>query len=584
MSKHMHRDDTRSPTPVHPAESLNKGLKGGRLRDDRVKIKIEAYLAYDAAVATIEAGLQLASAAYTPLSLDFTCYRTPFSLLTMGEIHMDAQAGRDPFHEYFTGVLCERLATEGINLVGISVAFPGQVQPAYSLAFILRRKLPHVYLTVGGPAITQFLVRLKGERLRSALGPFHSAVLFEGEDALLDLIQGLEKGERPSGVIRGGLVSNLGRLPAPDFDGLPIDQYLAPSLVLPYDPSRGCYWGRCAFCHYGLAESGTVCYRERPVEQVVEHLDRLSKRYNCGVFYFSEDSLAPATALRLARAFRNSGHSWRWSTDMRPEPVITPEYASELAEGGALSIAVGVESASRRILRLINKGISIAESKTAIRNLASADIAVEVMCFTDFPTETAGEAFATLRFLDEYHTRIALFMCGRFHLTHGAPVAMNPRAFGIRDIWEVSGDELGTGIFYEEKSQAKTRMDHQRIGDAIRALSAGWWLHRYPWAGSLSTAHTLLWFDQHGPDVFRRYAGVRSPSGGSGEGRGITKRLFDVRAISEKASEHEARIWHTLVYRRRSVTRRDYEELARTFPPAGRISRGPSGKRGKKRI
>ena len=33
-----------------------------------------------------------------------------------------------------------------------------------------------------------------------------------------------------------------------DFEGLPLDRYFAPHLVLPYDPTRGCYWGKCTFC------------------------------------------------------------------------------------------------------------------------------------------------------------------------------------------------------------------------------------------------------------------------------------------------------------------------------------------------
>ena len=47
-------------------------------------------------------------------------------------------------------------------------------------------------------------------------------------------------------------------------------------LTLPYDPTRGCYWGKCTFCHYGLAEVGTASYRERAVETCVEHLAALS--------------------------------------------------------------------------------------------------------------------------------------------------------------------------------------------------------------------------------------------------------------------------------------------------------------------
>ena len=53
---------------------------------------------------------------------------------------------------------------------------------------------------------------------------------------------------------------------APDFDGLALDKYFSPVLMFPYDPTRGCYWGKCTFCHYGLAEIGTASYRERAVE------------------------------------------------------------------------------------------------------------------------------------------------------------------------------------------------------------------------------------------------------------------------------------------------------------------------------
>ena len=56
---------------------------------------------YEAAIAAVESALRLVSAAYMPLSLDFTAYRTPFSLLTIREIEEDARPERDPFHEYF---------------------------------------------------------------------------------------------------------------------------------------------------------------------------------------------------------------------------------------------------------------------------------------------------------------------------------------------------------------------------------------------------------------------------------------------------------------------------------------------------
>ena len=47
-----------------------------------------------------------------------------------------------------------------------------------------------------------------------------------------------------------------------------------------------------------------------------------------------------------------------------------------------------------------------------------------------------------------------------------------------------------------------------QLDDALDTLSSSWLLRRYPWAGSLSTAHTVLYYDRHGRDVFRRLASV----------------------------------------------------------------------------
>src|SRR5262249_58594313 len=124
---------------------------------------------------------------------------------------------------------------------GISIAFPGQLQPAYSLAHRLARELPGVHLTVGGPAITQLLTRLSGERLANAIAPFHSAVLFEGEIALTALVRGVLAGDPPRGAIRGEQIEDMSRLPAPGLGGPPPGPFFAPGLVLPDDPTRGRY-------------------------------------------------------------------------------------------------------------------------------------------------------------------------------------------------------------------------------------------------------------------------------------------------------------------------------------------------------
>jgi anaerobic magnesium-protoporphyrin IX monomethyl ester cyclase len=520
---------------------------------------------YARAVHGVESAQRLISAAHHPLALDFVAYRTPFSLMNGSEIEHDAQCAYNPFFDYFER-LAERIAREGVGLVGLSVAFPGQIQPAYSLAYALRRRLPELYLTVGGPALTQMLLRLTPDTVARVLGPFSSAVAYEGEYALLEVCEALSRGERPGGLIRGRTVEDMSLLPAPDFNGLPLERYFTPELILPYDPTRGCYWGACTFCHYGLAEVGTARHRERPVPRVLDDLEALSQKHGTRIFYFSQDAFAPRIAGEIARGIEQRGLGLRWGTDMRPERSLSPERCAEFVRGGALSAALGVESAAPRVLSLIDKGIRVDDMRRVVQNLSRAGMAVEAMCFSDFPTETHREALATIRLVTELSEDFSLFILGRFDLTHGSLVAQKPGEFGIKEVWKIEGDELETGLFFQEKRPAKNARQQADIEQRVAEISALWSLRRYPWAGALSTAHTLLWYAHHGKDIFRRLARSEDPRRPAGPPVIVTTR-FDLLSVEEASNENEAAIWHELVQVRRKVTRADYVALAAGLEP-----------------
>jgi len=539
---------------------------------------------YARAVDTIDAGLRVISAAHTPLRLDFTGYRTPFALLNPDEIARDADPERDPFDEYVRQDLVPRLRDAAVDVVGLSVCFPGQLQPAYAFGLKLKAALPGVHLTLGGPAITQLLIRLRGPDLARALGPFDTAVAFEGEHTLLALVQALaaRPGEDPARIaaqipnvihrdrlqgakyLPGHASEDLRQLPAPDFTGLPLDRYFAPHLMLPYDPTRGCYWGKCAFCHYGLTETGTASYRERQVETITTHLKELSERHGTRHFYFSQDSVAPKTLVKLAEALADAGLDLRWATDLKPEKYLTAERAKSLRRGGAVACALGVESGNQRVLGLIGKGAPVTVVSEVIQHLDQAGIAVEAMCFTGFPTETFAEAMQTLRFLDERRTQIAAFIVGEFDLTHGALVAQEPARFGIDDVWQVEGDTFGTGLFYREKRATRRGDEAERLDHALDRLASGWSLRRYPWAGALSTAHSVLYYDHFGKNVARELAD-RAVGGVIGARPFEHKAGFDP-SEAANAEAAEAEIWSTLVYERRRVFRVEYQALASALP------------------
>jgi anaerobic magnesium-protoporphyrin IX monomethyl ester cyclase len=575
-----YREGAALPERIRSALALLGGGQGAQFYQDAK---------YAPAVAAVEQAQALIGAAYHPLSVSFTEYRTPFSLLTAREVALDARPERDPFHDYYVQELIPRLRAEQPGLIGLSVAFPGQLQPAFSLARRLRTGFPGAHLTAGGPALTQFLLRVPPERAAEALGPFQTAVLFEGEQVLGELCEAVARGEAPSGVLRGSRITDLAALPAPDFDGLPLGGYLAPEPVLPYDAVRGCYWGRCAFCHYGLAERGTAPYRERPVERVVEHLLALSAKHGCRLFYLSEDTIAPAWLLRLAgmlaEAGGEKGSPVRWATDLRAERGFSERQGALLRRGGGLAVSLGVESGSARILSLMGKGLEARGMKAAVRGLARAGLAVEVMCFYDFPSETHSEAMESLALLEELEESTALFMYGPFKLTAGSRVAENPEVYGIAELWRPAGDELHTSLFYSLREEPKRPEQRRRFEAALQLLSGRFRLRRYPWAGS------LLWYDRYGPDVFRRLARLRVGRLGAPRGRPLRASnpgRYPLASLTRTAWRREEEVWDTLVFRRREVSREAYVRQALAIPalyprqPTARphASRGGKGRSG----
>jgi radical SAM superfamily enzyme YgiQ (UPF0313 family) len=546
----------------------------GVLRDG---VKFFDANAYASAVATIDAALRVVSATHHPLHLDFTAYRTPFGLTTMEEIERASGPGVDPFDDYVTRTLVPRL--RGVDVVGISVCFPGQLQPAYAFALAIKRALPDVHLTCGGPGITQMMVRLAGKRLAHALGPFDSACLYEGEHTLLALVRALDDKtplrKLPNVVVRDRLMGarwmaghgmeDLRALPSPDFDGMPLDRYFAPELVLPYDPTRGCYWGKCTFCHYGLAEVGTAKYRERDVASCVEHLRALAARHGTRHFYLSQDSVAPKTIVKLSQAIVDAGLDIRWATDLKPEKYMTAERAALLRKAGAVACALGVESASPRVLELIDKGAPPEVVGDVVDRLSGAGIAAEAMCFTDFPTESHAEAVATLDFLRDRRDRIAVYIVGEFGLTHGSLVAQSPERFGIRETWELEGDRLGLGVFFDAEREWKTDDERADVDERLAALSSGWTLRTYPWAGAVSTAHTVLYYDRFGPGVFKELAARGLRESIFGAKRFEAELRFDPTETA-RAAERDAAIWSALVGDERRIGRDAYDAHASAMP------------------
>ncbi len=440
------------------------------------------------------------------------------------------------YEEYFTsaadwdwdkpeGPPCDPTDAE---FIGISIVFPSQVPEALYLARFLREKAPQAFLAFGGPAIHQIAIHLDDARRSELLACVDGIALFEGEETLVQLFPKLEAWRtaksaeekrallrdvpnlliaEPDGVTHTGPRWSLDLRDAamPDYSDLDLDRYLAPSRTILYAPTRGCYWGQCSFCYYGLTETATATYREISPDRAAAELGQLSRRYGVKNVYLSCDVLSPKYALRLADALIEKNVKIRWSSDLKIEKYFTPERCQRLFESGLRSAAFGIESGSDRILELMRKGSDRATMTAVNRSFHEAGVATEWMTFTDHPDESLEEALATVAWIEEEQDAIDLFLVGEFGLESGSHVAQDPARYGIRRIYHAAGDDLRLYALFDTTGGPRSRESARRVNAAIDQLASRWDLHPYPWAGAIATHHTFLHFLEFGPRAFRTH-------------------------------------------------------------------------------
>ncbi|MEK6202346.1 MAG: hypothetical protein N2A40_08010, partial [Desulfobulbaceae bacterium] len=315
--------------------------------------------AYAAGRDGIEDLFQIMEAVYFPFR--FSCNRADHLLAPWDFSLLDSyiENRKSPLDRFYRQYLTE---IEAPSFVGISLTFISQIPEVFYLCRLLREAFPDCFLLLGGPCVDLMVRHGRPEVVARILDYVDGINMQEGEKTLEQLLPLLADGisdqrqlrtipnlitrDKLSGAIHQGppWVLDLAESAAPDYSDLDLTLYLAPSPMLLYSPTRGCYWNKCSFCGYGFNQSGAHAYREIPVQQAVADLQALQEQFGAANFYLSCDVLSPDYAFRLAQEIVDSGLEIFWSTDLRVEAAYTPERCRLLFRGGLRAVAFGVES------------------------------------------------------------------------------------------------------------------------------------------------------------------------------------------------------------------------------------------------
>ena len=350
-------------------------------------------------------------------------------------------------------IFSQRMTLCKPDLVGFSVPFPGNLYSALRCAQWIRQNFPQVKIVMGGGYVNTELRSLTDP----ALFDFIDYLVFD--DGELPLLRIMDEGElirtlfrdNAGAIIRVNFDSKenipFAESGTPSYEGLLQNNYI--NMIELTNPmhalwsngkwnklmlAHGCYWGKCAFC------DGALDYVKRfdqaPVELIVDRMEAVIAQTGQTGFHFVDEAAPPALLRKLAEEIIRRKLTVSYWTNVRFEKSYTPELCYLLAQSGCIAISGGLEVASPRILKMINKGITVESASESMRNFTEAGIMTHAYLMYGFPTETARETIDSLEVVRNLFANgwIQSAFWHRYAMTIHSPSGICPESVGAKHV------------------------------------------------------------------------------------------------------------------------------------------------------
>ncbi|MFA6401985.1 MAG: radical SAM protein [Salinivirgaceae bacterium] len=342
------------------------------------------------------------------------------------------------------------------KIVGFTVPFPGNVFGALICAKHIKSTHPNIKIVLGGGYITTELRELTDPRIFEFVDymvfddgekPFLQLLgYFDGKIGEEDLVNTMALKNQQVFWFHNPTISHIpfSETGTPDFTGLPLHLYF--SLVENVNPmhklwtdgywnkmtlAHGCYWAKCAFCDTSL--DYIQRFDSTTAVTIIAKMKAIIQQTGQTGFHFTDEAAPPALLKNLAIEILKEGLSITWWGNIRFEKTFTADLCRLLAASGCIAVTGGIETASDRLLQLMNKGVSLEQAAQVTQNFSKAGILVHAYLMFGFPSQTQQETIDSLEVVRQFFEKglIQSAFWHRFALTCHSPVGKNPDKFGI---------------------------------------------------------------------------------------------------------------------------------------------------------
>ena len=365
------------------------------------------------------------------------------------------------------------------KIIGFSVPFPGNLYSAFRSAQYIKEHYPLIKIVMGGGFPNTELRSVSDIRVFEF---FDFINLDDGEAPTEQLIKFVNREICKNELKRTFLLDNQkviyvnnplihdykqSEVGCPDYTDIDLNQYI--SVIEVVNPmhrlwsdgrwnkltmAHGCYWGKCTFCDISL--DYIKIYEPVAATEIVDRMEQQIAHTGATGFHFVDEAAPPALMREVAIEIINRKLSVSWWTNIRFEKSFTLDLCRLLKASGCIAVSGGLEVASDRLLKLIDKGVTVEQVARVNRNFSESGIMVHAYLMYGFPTQTAQETIDSLEMVRQMF-EVGIMQSGFWHqfaMTAHSPVGMNPDSFDVVNLSKEIGAFANNDLAHQEKSGA----------------------------------------------------------------------------------------------------------------------------------
>jgi ribosomal peptide maturation radical SAM protein 1 len=347
---------------------------------------------------------------------------------------------------YLDGMM-EQIDWGQFQVIGFTSTFQ-QNTASFALARRLKQRYPNICIFFGG---ANFEGEMGQEWIRT-LDYIDYALLGEGDLTLPEFLTALYEEQDPTivpGVIarRGATITPLSiRPPLKDLDSLPIPNFdeffdraealaLLPvsaqrSVTLPFESSRGCWWGQRSHCTFCGLNGTTLQFRAKSPDRLLEELATLSARYRSFQFEAVDNILDVSYFDTVLAKLAKSETGYELFYEVKAN--LSRQQIQQLYQAGVRKIQPGIESLNSKVLKLMRKGVSAIQNVNLLRWANYYGIQVAWNLLWGFPGESVEDYQQQFELLQSVIHLQPPLGTGRIWMERYSPLFLDRQSFPVR--------------------------------------------------------------------------------------------------------------------------------------------------------